>query len=209
MVFSFGGNGFFGYSSGGPPTSQQLMWWSTFETTHLPDITAIDPQVIKTALLKRHKNWHDPILQDIIHKAEVKSVYPTWTLPELPHWGERGVVLVGDAAHAMDPTTGQGASQALEDAQTLALVLGGLEQGGNMDSQHVDIGINLFHKIRAPRVAAIVERGKKIAGRKANVGVVKEYFMYYFLWLMIRFPAIGKCVIWHAGWMDRGADCVR
>lgn len=186
MVFTFGGNGFFGYSSSAPPLSQQLMWWSTFETTHLPDTTAIDPQVIRAALLKRHTNWHDPILQDIIHKVQVNSIYPTWTLPELPHWGERGIVLVGDAAHALDPTTGQGASQALEDAQTLALVL------AHSSTPDIDAGIKLFHGIRAPRIAAIVARGKKLAGRKADVGIVKEYFMYVFLWLLIRFPVLGE-----------------
>ncbi|KAH8725065.1 hypothetical protein GQ44DRAFT_772467 [Phaeosphaeriaceae sp. PMI808] len=198
MVFTFGGNGFFGYSSGGPPSSQQLMWWSTFETATLPDTTNIDAHAIKTALLKRHTNWRDPILQDIIQKAEVKSLHPTWTLPELPQWGERGIVLVGDAAHAMDPTTGQGASQALEDAQTLALLLARLVQGENDEvenRENVNIGIKLFYQIRAPRIHAIVERGKKFAGKKANVGVVKEYFMYCFLWLMMSFPAIGKAML--------------
>lgn len=44
-------------------------------------------------------------------------------MPELPHCGEKAIVLIGDAAHAIDPTTGQGASQALEDPQTFALLL--------------------------------------------------------------------------------------
>ncbi|KAH7350480.1 hypothetical protein BKA66DRAFT_446866 [Pyrenochaeta sp. MPI-SDFR-AT-0127] len=198
MVFGFGGNGFFGYSSGGPPATQQLMWWSTFETSNLPDTKVVDPAAIKVALLQRHKHWKDPIIQEIVQKAEVESIYPTWTLPTLPHWGTRGIVLVGDAAHAMDPTTGQGASQALEDSQTLALLLAELSKEVAKDDDEatarktIDQSIKIFHEIRSPRINAIVERGKKIAGRKANVGIVAEYFMYCFLWLLNKFPAIGE-----------------
>lgn len=120
-------------------------------------------------------------------------------MPELPHWGERGLVLVGDAAHAMDPTTGQGASQALEDSLTLALLLAELVPATDIQTDErienreaVDVAIKLFHEIRAPRVDKIVERGKKMADGKANVGVVAEYFMYCFLWLMISFPSFGE-----------------
>ncbi|EXJ68878.1 uncharacterized protein A1O5_07810 [Cladophialophora psammophila CBS 110553] len=53
------------------------------------------------------------------------AAYPTWTTPELPSWSSRGrAVLVGDAAHALQPSSGQGACQALEDAEALALFLG-------------------------------------------------------------------------------------
>ncbi|OQU95260.1 hypothetical protein CLAIMM_01493 [Cladophialophora immunda] len=52
------------------------------------------------------------------------AAYPTWTTPELPYWSLRGrAVLVGDASHALQPSSGQGASQALEDAEALALFL--------------------------------------------------------------------------------------
>lgn len=195
MVFSFGGNSFFGYSSGGPPSSQQLMWWSTFETSSLPDTKNIDPQGIKAALLERHKSWKDPVIRTIVKNAEVQSIYPTWVLPELPHWGEKGIVLVGDAAHAMDPTTGQGASQALEDAQTFALLLGEcLKKAAkeDADAEAVKKAIKLFHQIRSPRVRAIVERGKKLASNKTDLNIVAEYSMYCFFWLMMRFPFIGK-----------------
>ncbi|KAJ4371387.1 hypothetical protein N0V83_004604 [Neocucurbitaria cava] len=199
MVFTFGGNGFFGYSSGGPPDSKQLMWWSTFETSSLPNTTCIDSQTIKSALFERHKHWKDPIVQEIVQKADVESIYPTWALPKLPHWGERGLVLVGDAAHAMDPTTGQGASQALEDSLILALLLAELVPATEIQTDEIteigkaiDVAIKLFHEIRAPRVDKIVERGKKMAGGKANVGVVAEYFMYCFLWLMINIPSFGE-----------------
>lgn len=206
MVFTFGGNGFFGYSSSAPADDKSLMWWSTFELDSASATKSIDTDAIKEALKKRHQHWKDPVIQNIIQKAEVQSIYPTYVLDidQTPNWGELGMVLVGDAAHAMDPTTGQGASQALEDSQTLSLLLAEClkrgEQGELEGAEAVSLALKLYYEIRNPRVREIVERGKKIAGNKANVGTIAEYFMYFFLWLMNRYPAIGKHEP-HGHWM--------
>ncbi|KAJ4295592.1 hypothetical protein N0V90_007605 [Kalmusia sp. IMI 367209] len=210
MHFTFGRNGFFGYSPASSPSTQSLMWWSTYET---PLSSTASPTAIKAALRARHKHWRDPIIQDIVSKVEVESIYPTWVLDDLPQWGERGIVLIGDAAHALDPTTGQGASQALEDSQTLSLLLlstlsctantpprnVGVSSTSSGSSEnvndHVDVAIKLFYNIRSPRVREIVERGKKMSSQKADVGVVAEYFMYLFLWAVTRFPSIGKMML--------------
>lgn len=44
----------------------------------------------------------------------------------MEHWVSRSgrIILVGDAAHAIPPSGGQGAASAFEDAETLAYVLG-------------------------------------------------------------------------------------
>lgn len=198
MVFTFGRNGFFGYASGSPAEEEKLMWWSTFETDSLPSRTDLDPTEIKTSLRERHRAWADPVIQEIVSKAEVETIYPTWVLPNLPHYGEHGIVLVGDAAHAMSPTTGQGASQALEDAQTLSLLLAetldrvyatGAEQ---TEADAVALALKLFYDIRQPRVAAIIERGKKMDKAKGDVGVVAEYAMYWFFWLILSWPSLAK-----------------
>ncbi|KAH0837075.1 hypothetical protein AYO21_04536 [Fonsecaea monophora] len=130
--------------------------------------TDFNKQLALTALLDRHRTWHNPAIQAILsfvqHDTEqqlqqqqpgqdqghiqdrdakhqiqnnhnhnhngfltgkaLDAAYPTWTTPELPYWSLRGrAVLVGDAAHALQPSSGQGASQALEDAEALALSL--------------------------------------------------------------------------------------
>ncbi|KAF2734229.1 FAD/NAD(P)-binding domain-containing protein [Polyplosphaeria fusca] len=200
MTFTFGPNGFFGYSPSAPISAKTLMWWSTFETSSLPDTKAIDTAAVKEALVKRHERWRDPLIQDIVQNAEVQSIYPTWVLDSLPNWGQDGMVLIGDAAHALDPTTGQGASQGLEDAQTLALLLANMlstptEAIAEQESEAVDVAIKLFYEIRAPRVEEIVKRGKKMSGRKADVGTLAEYMMYCFLWLMMKLPSIGKLIL--------------
>jgi 2-polyprenyl-6-methoxyphenol hydroxylase-like FAD-dependent oxidoreductase len=179
------------------------MWWSTFQTSSLPD-TKLNPTNIKTDLQTRHQGWHDPIIRSTIRDAEVESIYPTWTMPDLPHWGEKGIVLVGDAAHAMDPGTGQGVSQVLEDTQALPLLLRevlegqGSERYGANERERVNVAIKIFYEVRSGRVREIVERGKKMEGSKKDLGLAMEYCMYFYLWLMLTFPVLGKfsSILW-------------
>ncbi|GKT87334.1 kynurenine 3-monooxygenase [Colletotrichum tofieldiae] len=85
-----------------------------------------DKEALKARLRKDEENWPDVVrsaLEDI--RDETMNVWPFFMLPALERWAsEKGRVLVlGDAAHAIPPTTGQGASMALEDAATLALIV--------------------------------------------------------------------------------------
>ncbi|NED67335.1 FAD-dependent monooxygenase, partial [Streptomyces sp. SID10244] len=49
----------------------------------------------------------------------------TYDLPSVPVWHRGRVGLVGDAIHAPAPSSGQGASMALEDAVVMAASLAG------------------------------------------------------------------------------------
>ncbi|KAL8353052.1 hypothetical protein RB601_003081 [Gaeumannomyces tritici] len=214
MVFTFGRDGFFGYASGSPAQANSLMWWSTFETDSLPSRTRLDLDEIKAQLRRRHGGWSDPVVRDIVSKAEVDTIYPTWVLSDLPHWGENGIVLIGDAAHALSPTTGQGASQALEDAQTLSLLLAEtLKKAYAPDPAEVDddqpagasrsdkendaaaLTLKLFYSIRQPRVATIAQRARKFDKNKKSMSMIEEYAMYCFLWVMMHLRSIAKLVI--------------
>lgn len=218
MVFTFGGNGFFGYASGSPADQNNLMWWSTWEVADPPTGANLDTSEIKKQMQERHAHWRDPVVREIVSEADVGSVYPTWVLDDLPTWGEKGLVLVGDAAHALSPTTGQGASQALEDSQTLALALAmrlqdvyaergrASETADGEDKDEtgaVAQAIKLYQDVRSPRVKEIAERGRKMDGSKVKAGMVKEYIMYLFLWILNRYPSLGTYV-----WL-RDARCLK
>lgn len=70
--------------------------------------------------------------------AEKINLWPFYMVPKLEKWSSEHcrVVILGDAAHAIPPSAGQGINQAFEDVFTYALVLarsqgqkGGLERG--------------------------------------------------------------------------------
>nr|WP_239158185.1 NAD(P)/FAD-dependent oxidoreductase [Streptomyces sp. SID13726] len=65
-------------------------------------------------------------------------------IPTGTPWRAGRTLLVGDAAHAASPATGQGASMALEDAVVLAKSL--------RDAPDTDAALALYEEIRRPRV---------------------------------------------------------
>jgi 2-polyprenyl-6-methoxyphenol hydroxylase-like FAD-dependent oxidoreductase len=65
-------------------------------------------------------------------------------LPDVPRWHTDRVLIIGDAAHAASPATGQGASMALADAVVLAKAF--RDTGPD--------AFAVYERLRRPRVAA-------------------------------------------------------
>ncbi len=90
----------------------------------------------------------------------------TYDLPHVPTWHRGRLAILGDALHAPSPSSGQGASMALEDAVVLASSL--------HDSDTVSGGFAAFEVARRARVERIVAVGarsssSKIPGRAGRV----------------------------------------
>jgi 2-polyprenyl-6-methoxyphenol hydroxylase-like FAD-dependent oxidoreductase len=67
------------------------------------------------------------LVQSAIRNMDDEKMYiwPQHVLPKLPSWRseKNKIVIIGDAAHAIPPTSGQGANQAFEDGYALAMLL--------------------------------------------------------------------------------------
>jgi 2-polyprenyl-6-methoxyphenol hydroxylase-like FAD-dependent oxidoreductase len=81
-----------------------------------------------------------------------------YDLSPLRAWHEGLVCLAGDAAHATSPSSGQGASLALEDAAVLAQCL--------RDSTELQYAFATFQALRKARVEKIVQVARRTSSRK-------------------------------------------
>lgn len=76
-------------------------------------------------------------------------------LPDLDRWMSttKGVIVVGDAAHAMPPSSGQGAAQAIEDSYALGMLLSRI-RWRDLDTS---FALHLWESRRRQRIANIKE----------------------------------------------------
>ena len=194
---TLGSQGFFGYgavSSRKSSTSSQALsepgpeavWWSTYSIETLPDTRNFDKDVIRRQLQARHSTWTDPVIRGIVADAQIDSIYPTWTTPNLPCWGRHRVVLVGDAAHALQSSSGQGTSQALEDAQAFCMLLSHYLDQTPTPREAIDSATTAYHTLREPRVRRIADRAKYQGDMKRKKSLVAEWITYLFIWLIGR-----------------------
>src|SRR5574341_646276 len=87
------------------PSRQELAVTSTAEWKgRLRDLFTDDPALITT----------------LIDSTEQIEAFPIHDMPSLARWHAGRVALLGDAAHAVSPSAGHGASLAMEDALMLA-----------------------------------------------------------------------------------------
>ncbi|KAJ5620691.1 hypothetical protein N7510_004675 [Penicillium lagena] len=213
MNFIHGGNGFFGYFFSESAVSEKnrdspyhvsepgdsLAWWSTYEIEECPDRNTLDMAAVNRQLQERHAQWKEPVVRKILQSLHVTNMYATWTSPPLPTWERDGVVLVGDAAHALPPTSGQGASQALEDVEAFALLLthylgeaGQTQESMSLADQKraIKAAAANYMGLREPRVTAILKAAQKMQSNKRDMSVFKEYSMYAIMKVMGFFPSL-------------------
>ncbi|GGR81792.1 salicylate hydroxylase [Micromonospora fulviviridis] len=120
-----------------------------------------EPPETQLALLKRwYAGWPAPIatLLDATDPAdlvqqEIRELRPLPRAYGFPA-GPGGVVLLGDAAHAMPPHLGQGACLAFEDAATLSALL--------RESRLPD-AVAAYDRLRRPRAATMVRQTRRMS----------------------------------------------
>ncbi|GAA1632116.1 FAD-dependent monooxygenase [Actinoplanes couchii] len=153
MRMSFGRRAFFGWATA-PDGS---VWWFANPPRKQPVRPGeFTPESWRAHLLELAEG--EPAAGLIRATAEIAGPWNTRDLRRIPHWHRDRIVLAGDAAHAVAPSSGQGASMALEDAVVL----------GDCLRRHDGVPEALadYVTIRRPRVEKVVAYGRRSSSTK-------------------------------------------
>ncbi|PKG80691.1 monooxygenase [Colwellia sp. 75C3] len=107
---------------------------------------------------QRFMNWPAPV-KNVLNCYEKSSLNRIFVhdIEPLPYWHQGNVLIIGDAAHAPLPTSGQGACQALEDAWHLVR---NFEIKGELDNMLTD-----FYHQRIVKTSMTQVAGRQLAKR--------------------------------------------
>jgi FAD-dependent urate hydroxylase len=123
------------------------------------EVEAITPAQWRAQLLELFEDDRTPAAELVAATHTELRGWPTYDVPRVPRWHRDRMIVIGDAAHATSPASGQGASMALEDAVVLAQCL--------RDFPSVPAAFDAFVARRRERVERIVAFGNRWSNTKA------------------------------------------
>lgn len=169
--FIFGEKGFFGYFTTVTPDGPRTVWWSTAVAPleSREQMAGISGNELKRRLLELHGDCADPVPGLIESATDVLNI-AIHDVPSIPSWSAGRTMLIGDAAHAVAPHSGQGASMALEDAMFLAKLL------RESDGEALARVFAEFERQRRPRTDKVIAMGRR-NGRSKEVMSPVEYWI--------------------------------
>lgn len=155
----FGKRAFFGYVVS--PSGE--IWWfanppSERELTRV-ELAATTTGQWKERLIGLFSGDATPAVDIIRSTTGELTGTNQYDMPSVPTWHRGPMILVGDAAHATSPSSGQGASMAIEDAVVLARCL--------RDLPDVTQAFAAYEQLRRQRVERVVAYGARTNNSKA------------------------------------------
>jgi FAD-dependent urate hydroxylase len=183
----FGKRAFFGYAV---HPSGEVWWFANPPRADEPtgaELAAIGTEQWRELLIDLFAGDDSPAVE-IIHSTPGElSGWATYDLPSVPTWHRESMIIIGDAAHATAPSSGQGASMAIEDAVVLARCMRDLPNTGQ--------AFAAYERLRRARVERIVAHGAKTSNSKA-AGPVARVLRDLMMPLILKRVARGESLAW-------------
>ena len=151
VIHDFRGNG---ERFGIVPVKADLCYWAAGWSANIDKARPISAWYEE--MHQRFLTWPDAVQQMLksYDKNSLKRIF-VHDVDPLPYWHQENVLIIGDAAHAPLPTSGQGACQALEDAWHLVRVLEKYD-----DLEHA---LTAFYQQRINKTSASQLVGRQVA----------------------------------------------
>ncbi len=194
----FGRRAFFGYAV---HPSGEVWWFANPPRADEPtsaELAATGTERWREMLMELFAQDATPAV-DIIRATPGRlDGWATHDLPSVPTWHRGSMIVIGDAAHATSPSSGQGASMAVEDAVVLARCLRDLRDTGQ--------ALAAYERLRRGRVERIVAHGARTSNSKA-AGPVGRVLRDLMLPVILKRVASGGSLAWmhdyHIDWDEK------
>ena len=191
----FGKRAFFGYANA---PGGQVWWFANLPQRREPnrgEAEAVPAAQWRHRFAQIYAADAGPALELITATPDFAPMTPIHTIPRLRRWHTGRMIVIGDAAHAPSPTSGQGASLSVEDAVLLATSL--------RDIQPTAAAFAHFETVRRPRVEKIIRAAARINSNKAP-GPAGRLLRDLMLPVILRATANAKSARevyeYHVGW---------
>ena len=198
----FGRRAFFGYSV---PVPGDVLWFANVAFTDDPTrdrLAAISADRWKQTLIDLFAEDFGPAAEIVgATAASALAAFPIHDMPAVPTWHRDAMVILGDAAHATSPSSGQGASMAIEDAIVLAKCL--------RDCSSVSAAFGAYERERRARVQRVVAYSARVGSTKI-AGPVARWFRDLMMPVALKLFASSEAHAWlnahHIDWNERIAE---
>jgi 2-polyprenyl-6-methoxyphenol hydroxylase-like FAD-dependent oxidoreductase len=194
--FIFGRRCFFGYLI---HPNGEVWWFANPPSPREPtpeELAAVTPAQWRARLTELFTDDVGPMLDIIKATDQILAGWNTYDFPTVPKWFNERMVIIGDAAHATSPSSGQGASMAIEDAVVLAKCLRDIPSpSGASGASGARDAFAAFERLRRDRVERIVAQGKRNGDGKAP-GVAGAFVRDLVLPVIMRQMARKNSLAW-------------
>ena len=187
MHMIWGKQAFFGYTI---RERGEAWWFANLGQPRAPQRGELE-SVATTEWQRRLQNLFaadPPLINTLVSHTDAIGAFPIYDMPALPRWHQGRVVLLGDAAHAVSPSAGQGASLAIEDALMLAKCL--------RDIPRIGQALAWYERLRRPRTERIVKDGRRRGTYKAPGNKVALFLRDLLMPLAFRVFVTEKALAW-------------
>jgi FAD-dependent urate hydroxylase len=196
----FGKRAFFGYAV---HPSGEVWWFANPPRAGEPtrsELAAITTKQWKEMLIDLFAEDATPATKIVSATPGRLAGWATYDLPSVPTWHRGPMIIIGDAAHATAPSSGQGASMAIEDAVVLARCLRDLPDIGQ--------AFGAYEQLRRARVERIVAHGARTSNSKA-AGPVARVLRDLMMPMVLKRVAGNGTLAWmhdyHIDWNEKVA----
>jgi FAD-dependent urate hydroxylase len=202
----FGKRGFFGYVL---PHRGEVWWFANVPRADEPargETEAVTPGEWRRTLSELYAEDAGPAVRLVqaTETAEIMTATPVHSIPHLPVWHDGRMVVIGDAAHAPTPTSGQGASLSIEDAVVLAKCL--------RDVADPQEAFARYEALRRARVERIIKQAARFNRSKA-AGPVARVFRDALLPIILKATTnskrLNEAYAYHIDWNTPATSAAR